>query len=204
MSGAKVRNLFRALKRHDRLTAQHSARVRRYVLWLAAEFGLAPAQRRQLSLAAALHDIGKICMPLVLLNKPDRLTPEEYRLLQTHPVYGEWILRSVLPDAEALTTVRWHHERPDGRGYPDGLEGWCIPLPARILAVADGYDAMTTTRPYRQALGAAQALDTLLMGAGSQFDADVVECFARILRKAWISMSHASHFAEIGSPAPAR
>jgi len=183
MIAQKVRDLLLTLRRHDRATAEHSARVRRYALWLADEFGLPGARRRQLSLAALLHDVGKICLPASLLNKPGRLSADEYQRVQLHAVTGEWILRSFLPQGEALDAVRWHHERPDGSGYPDGLVGRAIPLAARLLAVSDAFDAMTSSRPYCPTLTWPQALDALWRGAGGQFDADVVECFAGAVQK---------------------
>ena len=181
--GARLRTLFQALRQHDAPTAEHCLRVRRYALWVADALNLNRSRRRNLSLAAYMHDIGKICLPLSILAKPGKLLADEYLLVQEHPVISERILRPFLPHAEALAAIRWHHERPDGRGYPDGLRGAQIPLAARVLAVADAFDAMTSTRPYRQALPRVTALEMLRLGAGSQFDAEVVGCFIAVLQK---------------------
>jgi len=177
--------LFQILAEHDRQTAEHSLRVRSYALWLAEEHGLSSEQSLQLSLAALMHDIGKICLPGSLLNKPGRLTGEEHDWVRMHPVIGEHILRPLLPHPEVLAAVRGHHERTDGKGYPDGLRGEHISLLARILAVADCFDAMTSSRSYQQPLLWPEALRRLRLGAGSQFDGEVVESFALALQRPW-------------------
>jgi len=182
MSRAEFHQLFRALAQHDRATAEHSARVRRYALWVAEDLGLSQERRQQLSLAALLHDVGKTFLPGALLNKPGRLTPEEYCRVQEHPAVGERMLHALLAPPEVLAAIRWHHERPDGTGYPDRLRSDQIPLLAQVLAVADSFDAMTTVRPYRKAMNWVEALDCLRGGKGSQFDPEVVERFARALQ----------------------
>jgi len=182
-TGPEIRRLFRLLALHHPETAAHSIRVRRYALWLADEYGLAAPRRRQLGLAARLHDVGKLCVPRAVLDKPARLNPAEFRRVQDHPVAGELLLRGLTSSTAILAAVRWHHERPDGRGYPDGIGGRRLPLLPRLLAVADVFDAMTSPRPYSPPLHWAEALDRLRAGAGAQFDGEVVEAFAAVLRQ---------------------
>jgi HD-GYP domain-containing protein (c-di-GMP phosphodiesterase class II) len=131
-----------------------------------------------IGLGSELHDIGKIGVPESVLLKPDRLTPEEYRQIMEHTVIGARILAPVLRDAPAaLGIVRSHHEKMDGSGLPDGLKGDAIPFEARVVSVADAFDAMTSARPYRPSLQVSRAVAELKNCAGSQFDARVVEAF---------------------------
>jgi two-component system response regulator RpfG len=128
-----------------------------------------------LSVAGMLHDIGKMGIPPALLNKPGALTPDEYKIIQWHPTMG-YLMLSSLPDAvhqEAAKAANMHHERLDGSGYPDGLRGDQIPLIARIVAVADVYDALVSDRPYRKALPVKKANAYILDNAGSQFDEQI-------------------------------
>jgi putative two-component system response regulator len=128
-----------------------------------------------------VHDIGKIVIDLSLLSKPGKLTDEEWKIFQQHPVTGVQML-SLFPDfADGIALVRSHHERIDGRGYPDGKAGDAIPLGARILAVADGFDAMASPRPYRGALPAEVVLSELREGRGSHWDADVVDVLLHLI-----------------------
>lgn len=180
---AEVRFLLRALAAHDRDTAVHSLRVWRYAMWLADEFRLGRRERVQLSLAARLHDIGKLCIPREILNKPGALSEAEYGRVQDHSALGARVLRALTPCPVVQGAVRWHHERVDGTGYPDGLRGAEIPFPARLVAVADAFDAMTSARPYGQPLPWLKALDVLRHEAGRQFDATVVDRFAAALRR---------------------
>jgi HD-GYP domain-containing protein (c-di-GMP phosphodiesterase class II) len=178
---AGVARLFRALAEHDRATACHALRVRRYALALADAWGLDAGARQQLLLAARLHDVGKVGLPRSLLDKPGPLTAGEYRLVCEHAALGERLLRPVLHSPAVLAVVRGHHERPDGAGYPDRLRGSAIPWLARALAVVDCFDAMTSPRPYRRALTRAEATEQLRLAAGSQLDRAVVECFLAAL-----------------------
>ena len=180
----RLRELFLIVAEHDDATAAHCVRVCQYALWLAHELGLGREARTQLGLAAWLHDAGKLFIPPAVLNRPGGLTPEEARRMQFHPVLGESLLRPFLLPSPVLEAVRWHHERPDGRGYPDGLKGDEIPLLGRALAVADCFDAMTSERTYRPPLSTRAALEELRRGAGSHFDRVVVERFAEALRRA--------------------
>jgi response regulator RpfG family c-di-GMP phosphodiesterase len=175
-----VDSLVRTLEERDPCTAGHSRRVRRHALGLAGALGLGGRERKRLLLAAKLHDIGKIGIPEAILNKPGALTGDEQRVVREHPVIGERILRPVVRSRAVLAAVRGHHERLDGTGYPDGLKGAQIPLLARVLAVADCFDALTSARAYRPALPVREALDVLRAGAGKQFDPEFVRALAEI------------------------
>jgi putative two-component system response regulator len=172
-----VDSLVRTLEERDPYTAGHSARVRRCAGRLARAVGLPRRERRQLALAAKLHDIGKLGVPDAVLNKPGRLDADERRLVEGHPAIGERILRPVIRSRAVLAAIRSHHERLDGGGYPDGLRGAQIPLLARLLTVADCFDALTSTRAYRAALSVPEALDVLRAGAGRQFEPEFVRAF---------------------------
>ena len=121
--------------------------------------------------AALLHDIGKLAIPRAILEKPGPLSAQEWEVVRRHPVLGEAVVHALSPDAEVERLVRHHHERWDGRGYPDGLAGERIPLGARVIAACDAFDAMTSTRAYRPARATVPALAEIARGAGSQFDA---------------------------------
>jgi response regulator RpfG family c-di-GMP phosphodiesterase len=174
-----IDSLVRAMEERDSYTAGHSARVRRYCLKLGKAVGLETKQLKQLSLAARLHDIGKVGIPEAVLNKPGPLTETEDLLVREHPVIGERILTPVVRSAEVLAAIRGHHERLDGSGYPDGLVGDSIPLLARIIAVADCFDALTSRRTYQEPRTVAHALHVLQAGAGTLFQAEFVEAFLR-------------------------
>jgi putative two-component system response regulator len=175
-----IDSLVRTMEECDPSTAGHSMRVRRYSLLLANELGLDRRLRRRLSLAAKLHDIGKAGVPEAILNKPGKLTPAEMHVVRQHPVIGERILSPVVRNRQVLAAIRHHHERMDGGGYPDGLSGERIPLLARVLAIADCYDALTSARAYRSALSRADALDILRSSAGNHLDASFARAFVRL------------------------
>jgi putative two-component system response regulator len=166
-------------------TLGHTERVAAHVLALAERLGLPAADREALLCGAMLHDVGKLSVPDAVLNKPGPLSREEYDLVKLHPAHGCRIaepLRSLRP---ALPLIRWHHERPDGKGYPDGLVGAAIPLPVRVLSVADVFDALASARPYRPALPRDECLGILREGAaGGGLDPEVVRCFAELLAEA--------------------
>lgn len=178
-----VDSLIRTVEERDPYTAGHARRVRLYALELADSLGLSPRQRRLLSLAAKLHDIGKVGIPDAILHKPAALTVEENRIVQSHPVVGERILAPILKVGEVLAAIRGHHERFDGRGYPDGLAGERVPLLARLIAIPDCFDALTSSRAYRPALPAPAALAIVEAGAGSQFDPLLVRNFLRMAQR---------------------
>jgi putative nucleotidyltransferase with HDIG domain len=171
--------LVTALDARDRETKGHSTRVTEYTLDVAGRLGLQPgtAAWEDLMRAALLHDVGKIGVSDYILHKPGPLTPEEWQEMRRHPVIGYEMLKGVRFLAEAAEIVYSHHERFDGKGYPRALAGDEIPLGARIFAVADTFDAMTSDRPYRRALPWEAARDEIVRHSGTQFDARVVEAF---------------------------
>lgn len=167
----------RVLKGIDRRTHDHSERVTHYALRLAHCVGVTGDELKQLHYGALLHDCGKIGVSEAILNKPGALTEDEFDEVKKHPLHGVALLDAVPFLREAIPTVRHHHERFDGRGYPDGLCGEQIPLAARIVCVADAFDAMTNDRPYRRRFDASQARGILCANRGTQFDPELVEAF---------------------------
>jgi ribonuclease P protein subunit RPR2 len=177
---ATVRALCNAVEARDAYTGKHAERVAAYGLAIARAAGLALAEDPQIEFGFLLHDIGKVAIPDAILYKPEPLSPEERQLMSRHPVIGWEILRDIEFLGEAKLVVRSHHERWDGTGYPDGLAGEAIPLAARVFAVADTFDALTTDRPYRPASPIAEARELIEAGSGTQFDPAVVGAFARV------------------------
>jgi putative two-component system response regulator len=174
--------LTRAIEARDGYTEEHTARVTRRAMALGARLGLSEDLLRILREGALLHDIGKIGIPEAILGKPGLLTEDEVRIMRRHPLIGVEICRplhSYLVRA-ALPIIRHHHEAVDGSGYPDELAGDAIPLLARITAVSDAYDAMTSHRPYRHGMSGERALGILRAGAGSQWDAGLVGAFVEL------------------------
>jgi putative nucleotidyltransferase with HDIG domain len=176
--------LVATLDARDRYTAGHSAAVAIYARDIAERMGLPDEQQELVHLCGLVHDIGKIGLPAGLLEKPGPLTLEERRQMEQHSEIGERILRNVDDYSEIADIVRSHHERIDGMGYPDGIHGDEIPLLARIIGVADAYDAMTSDRPYREALPSRVARMRLAQAVGTQFDTAVVAAFEAILATA--------------------
>jgi response regulator RpfG family c-di-GMP phosphodiesterase len=175
-----IDSLVRTMEERDPYTAGHSRRVRAYSLRLGRALGLDDRQMRELSLAAKMHDIGKVGVPEAILNKPGPLTPDETEAVRKHPIIGERILRSIVRNRAVLAAIRGHHERIDGTGYPDGLKGTRIPLLARVITVVDCYDALTSARAYRAPLSPAQALDELRAAAGAHFQPEFVRAFVEL------------------------
>jgi putative nucleotidyltransferase with HDIG domain len=176
--------LVATLDARDRYTAGHSAAVAIYARDIATRLGLPEEQQQLAHLSGLVHDIGKIGLPPGLLEKPGSLTLEERRVMETHSEIGERILAKVDDYAEIALIVRHHHERWDGEGYPDRLSDTDIPLLSRIIAVADAYNAMTSDRPYRDAMPSRVARMRLAQGVESQFDTTVVAAFEAILASA--------------------
>jgi putative two-component system response regulator len=176
-----IDSLVRLLEARHPYTSGHSLRVCTLTARLTDKLRLADSDRRRLSLAAKLHDIGKVGLPEAILNKPGRLTDAEFSLVQKHPVIGERILAPIIRNRSVLAAIRGHHERFDGLGYPDKLRGGNIPLLARIITIADCFDAMTSNRAYRAALSRHEALETLHECSGSQFDPDLVQLFIAMM-----------------------
>ena len=173
--------LVATLDARDKYTAGHSAAVAAYSRDIAGRLGLSPDTQQLVHLCGLVHDIGKIGLPAGLLEKEGPLSLEERRQMQEHPIIGERILGKVDTYSEIANAVRHHHERVDGCGYPDGLAQDDIPLLARIIAVADAYDAMTSDRPYREAMPSRVARMRLAQAVESQFDTTVVAAFEAIL-----------------------
>jgi two-component system cell cycle response regulator len=159
----------------------HLAQVAELATSTAINLGLPPAQVALTRLGAELHDVGKVGIPATILDKPGPLDPEEEWFVQRHSEIGERLVAATLDLKAVAPIVRAVHERPDGRGYPDGLELEHIPVSSRIIAVVDAFDAMTTDRPYQRAVSHELALAELRRHAGTQFDAAVVEAFATTL-----------------------
>jgi len=171
-----------ALDAKSRWTRGHSERVTAYALSIAKEMGLTESELETLKTASILHDIGKIGTYDAVLDKPGRLTEEEFALVKKHPGKGAEILKHIKQLEEAIPVIRHHHERIDGSGYPDRLKSEEIPLLARIICVADAYDSMTADRPYRSAPGKEFAVGELKRCSGTQFDPEVVAAFVGLLQ----------------------
>lgn len=169
--------LANALEAKDEYTRGHSDRVAALARRLALEAGLTVRQADVIAQAGLLHDLGKIGVPEHILRKSGPLTQEEWAVMRRHPVTGSQIVAPLESFAEGAHIVRHHHEREDGSGYPDGLSGETIPLGARVVAVADVYDALTSERPYRRALTHAEALERLAAEAGRTLDARLTRLF---------------------------
>lgn len=172
---ATVRALTNAVEARDAYTGAHAERVAAYGLELTRRIDPVLAANPQVEFGYLLHDVGKVAIPDAILHKADDLGPDERELMRRHPVIGYEIVRNTEFLAEAAQIVRHHHERWDGKGYPDGLAGERIPLAARIFAVVDALDAMTTDRPYRPGAPLAQARAEIRERAGTQFDPAVVD-----------------------------
>lgn len=178
-----VEALVTALEAKDSYTSGHSSRVAEWSVKLAEELKLPEDRVEQIKYAGVLHDVGKIGVSEQILNKKEKLCDAEWELIRNHPVIGQNIVQSIDFLFDVGSTVRYHHERFDGSGYPDGIKGTDIPLESRIIAVADTYDAMTSSRSYRNALSPAEALTELRRVAGSQLDPEIVEAFCIIIQR---------------------
>lgn len=171
------------LDSHEPYTLGHSLRVRDLAVAMAKERWGASADLEVVSLAGQLHDIGKVAVKPEILTKPGRLTDEEWSIVKTHPVVGELIMKPIARLGEIAKVIRHHHERFDGSGYPDHLVGNAIPALARILAIADSYDAMTSARPYREAIPSSEAIKEIQANAGTLYDPDWVRVFVTLMRR---------------------
>ncbi|MGC9314583.1 MAG: HD domain-containing phosphohydrolase [bacterium] len=174
-----VRILSGAIEEKDPYIRGHSNRCRIMAHHVAEALGYSQRQLDMLDFGSLLHDVGKIAIDSKILNKPGPLSPDETKLVQTHPLIGERIVSKVSYFSEIVPMIRWHHERWDGKGYPDGLKGEEIPIDSRILNVVDSYDAMTSDRAYRMALSSNNALEIIREEAGYQFDTEIVELFLK-------------------------
>jgi len=174
------RAMVQAIDNKDGYTRRHSEEVTEYSLLIARAMGLDERFHQTLQIAGILHDVGKIGVPDAVLRKPGKLTPEEYDAMKQHPVFGALIVGALPGMEEVVLGVKYHHERWDGRGYPEGLAGEDIPLIGRIMAVADAFSAMTTSRPYRKAMTERGALNEVRCGLGTQFDPQIGALFVRL------------------------
>ena len=175
--------LVKAVDAKGPFTREHSQNVSRYAVAIARELALAEKDCEIIKYAGLLHDIGKISIPSEILLKTGPLTPDEYKILQKHPMVGVTIVKDIKFLEKEIPIILHHHERFDGKGYPQGLMGREIPVGARIVAAADAFDAMTSGRGYKAKLAAEEATEELKQGSGSQFAPEVVEAFIRVLEK---------------------
>jgi putative nucleotidyltransferase with HDIG domain len=177
-----VAALTSALDANDPYTHGHSYRVSQYALRLGKAMGLSSKDLEILEYSALLHDIGKISVKKEVLHKAGRLTDDEFKSLKTHPSTGADIVENLKFLKEAAVLVRYHHEQPDGKGYPEALKGDEIPVGSRILLCADAFDAMTSDRPYRQGLPLEMVLEQFEKHKGSQFDLDVANLIIKMIK----------------------
>ena len=176
-----VTALSEAVDAKDRYTSGHSKRVAEYARMIAARMGKSKKEQEEIYRAGLLHDVGKIRIPVEIINKPGRLTDEEFNIIKIHPVTGYHILRGISGNSDIAIAAKYHHERYDGKGYPNGLEGENIPESARILGVADSYDAMTSNRSYRNALPQDVVRAEIEKGKGTQFDPYVADVMLQLM-----------------------
>ena len=181
MSMQIVQTLVKTIDAKDSYTNGHSARVAQYSVMLAKRMGFKEEELGRLEYTALLHDVGKIGVSDAILNKKGKLTEEEYAIIKEHSEIGAQILSTITELPDVAVGARYHHERYDGKGYPDGLKGEEIPLFARIIAVADSYDAMTSKRSYRDALPQELVRQEITRGIGTQFDPRIAKLMLIIM-----------------------
>jgi HD-GYP domain-containing protein (c-di-GMP phosphodiesterase class II) len=180
---SSIRALAAAIDAKDPYTRGHSERVARYASMIAKEMDLSSEEVRKTRLSALLHDVGKIGVDDRIIRKPTALTDEEFELMKAHPSKGAAIMDAIPQLADIIPGMKWHHEKWEGGGYPDGLKGEQIPVQARIVAVADAFDAMTTTRPYQKAMEVTYVLERLREMSHKRFHVDAVEALVRCYQK---------------------
>jgi len=185
---ATAEALAEAIEKRDPYTGGHTKRVVNYCLVAAKYMNLTPEELEILKLSAILHDVGKIGVEDRILRKPGNLDDEEAKIMKMHPLLGAEIMRHIRQLKDLIPGMLHHHERPDGKGYPEGLKGRDIPIVARIISAADTYDAMTTNRPYRKGLSHKTAIDEIKKEAGAQFDKEVAEAFVKAFEAGEIEM----------------
>ncbi len=176
-----VKTLANAIDAKDTYTNGHSGRVAEYSKEIARRYGYSQKRQDSIYMMGLLHDVGKIGVPDAVINKPARLTEEEFETIKQHPIQGAKILKDIKEMPELATGARWHHERYGGGGYPDGLSGEDIPEEARIIAVADAYDAMTSRRSYRSVLPQETVRSEIEKGKGTQFDPAFAEIMLQMI-----------------------
>lgn len=179
-----IRAMAVAVDAKSRWTAGHSIRVTRYAVELAQAIKLPESEIEKVNLSGLLHDLGKIGIPDAILDKPAKLSEEEWKVMKQHPIIGYEMLKDIWQfRGDILDGVLYHHERVDGKGYPFGLKGEGIPFMGRLLAIADGFDAMTSDRPYRAGMSKEKALEVLTEFAGTQWDKELVKAFVDAQRR---------------------
>ncbi len=183
MNREVIRSLAKAVEAKDSYTKGHSDQVAHYALKLGRKLGLSSKELDRLYWAGIVHDIGKIGIPDSILNKPGKLTTQEYEVMKKHPVIGREILSQVETLQDIMPIIYHHHERVDGKGYPDGVGGDDIPFLSKVISVVDAFDAMTSDRAYRQAMEPSRAVSILENGAGYQWDEELVYTWSKILRQ---------------------
>lgn len=174
---ATIKVILKALDSRDVIATGHSQRVADYSIMIADRLGLSSMEKRNLELSALLHDVGKIGISEYILGKPGKLTDQELFMIKQHPEIGEHILEGVEFLKPTIATIRHHHERFDGQGYPDGLAGNNIPLPARIISAVETYDFLSSDLSYRKALSQQEVFDEMKRASGSQLDPEIVSTF---------------------------
>jgi len=178
-----IKMLIRIINAKDKYTYGHSERVGKYAVWIAEKMGLPEDEIKIIKIGSFLHDVGKIEISRSILMKKGPMTKEDYEVMRKHPLWGAGIIKAVESLRPTLPLIKYHHEHFDGSGYPIGLKGKQIPLHARILAVADCFDAMTSNRPYSKRKSPAEAIEELKKCSGTQFDPEIVEAFLCVLRE---------------------
>jgi putative nucleotidyltransferase with HDIG domain len=180
---ASIRALAEAIDAKDPYTRGHSERVATYSASVAREMGLAAVEVERIRLSALLHDVGKIGVDDRIIRKPTALTEDEFEAMKTHPIKGAAIMSAIPQLADVIPGMKYHHEKWSGGGYPEGLVGEKIPMQARIVSVADTYDAMTTTRPYQKAMELDYVVERIRQFSGVRYDPVVVTAFLRAYEK---------------------
>ncbi len=178
-----VQSLSSSIDEKDTYTSGHSIRVAQYSREIAKRLGRSGEEQKEIYMTGLLHDVGKIGVPDAIINKPSRLSDDEYNMIKNHPVMGARILKNITELPKLVTGARWHHEHFDGTGYPDRLSGMEIPEAARIVAVADAYDAMTSKRSYRDVLSQEYVRGELEKGKGTQFDPQFAEVMIQMIEE---------------------
>jgi putative nucleotidyltransferase with HDIG domain len=189
-----VQALVAAVEAKDPYTRWHSTNVAKYAVAIARDIGMSPSQLEEIHIAAILHDVGKIGISELIISKPERLSREEFDVMKDHPAHGIRILEPIGFSAAITNAIYQHHERYDGKGYPQGLAGEEITLAARILNVADTIDAMVSERPYRGTISSEEVLIELEKESGQQFDPQVTECARRLILKGLLKLGMSSYY----------